>query len=65
MKINFVLVEENNVFKRNYTKQECTELARHLMHESDLPSQCQKYSEIVVDLRRRDSDTTHPTQYLS
>lgn len=40
------------------------ELARHLMHESALPVQCQKYSDVVVDLRRRDSDTTHPTQVL-
>eukprot|EP00977_Amphora_coffeiformis_P022369 scaffold10856_cov229-Amphora_coffeaeformis.AAC.20 len=57
--------DSNNVFKKNYTKQECMELARHMMHESSLPSQCQKYSDVVVDLRRRDSDTTHPTQYLS
>jgi hypothetical protein len=59
--------DETNNFrnKSTYTKQECQDMARHMIHESALPEQCKKYNDVVVDLRRRDSDTTHPTQYLS
>ena len=58
----FSLTEDNSLFgKKTYTKQDCAELAKHLMHESSLPAQCQKYNDVVGDLRRRDSDVRTKT----
>lgn len=48
-----------------YTRDSCKELSSHLIHLSSLPTECRKYGEITADLKRRDSDTTHPTQILS
>ena len=56
---------EDSFPKKTYNKKECTELAKHMFRESALPAQCQKFEDIVVDLRRRDSDTTDPTSILS
>lgn len=60
----FLFCPLDDNFKKNYTKAECAEMAQHMLHESALPKQCAKYDDVVVDLRRRDSDTTHPTQFL-
>jgi hypothetical protein len=44
----------------------CEHIANHMMHVKDLPMDCQtKYMDIVNELKRRDTDTTHPTQFLS
>jgi hypothetical protein len=44
----------------------CENIAKNMMHAKDLPVECQtKYSDIVHELKRRDTDTTHPTQFLS
>ena len=44
----------------------CENIAQHMLHVKDLPVECQtKYSDIVHELKRRDTDTTHPTQFLS
>ena len=43
----------------------CQELARHLLHPAGLPKECRKFNDVVTDLKRRDSDTAHPTQWLS
>ena len=44
----------------------CENVASHMMHAKDLPVECQsKYSDIVQEMKRRDTDTTHPTQFLS
>jgi hypothetical protein len=44
----------------------CENIASKMMHAKDLPVECQiKYSDIVHELKRRDTDTTHPTQFLS
>ena len=43
----------------------CAQLASHLMHVHDLPIECQTYRDVVQDLQRRETDTTHPTQWLS
>jgi hypothetical protein len=44
----------------------CEQIASHMMHVKDLPMECQtKYIDIVNELKRRDTDTTHPTQFLS
>ena len=48
-------------FDHNY----CQDRAQQLMHTKNLPSECLKFQDIVSDLKRRDSDTTHPTQLLS
>ena len=46
----------------------CEELSKHLVHLNGiggLPKECRKYQDVVKGLSRRDSDTTHPTQFLS
>lgn len=65
IRIRLLLTEDHYTDTKKYTRQECAELARHLIHEKNLPKQCQQYSEVVVDVRRRDSDTTDPTSILS
>mmetsp|Transcript_6409 Transcript_6409/g.8666 ORF Transcript_6409/g.8666 Transcript_6409/m.8666 type:complete len:91 (+) Transcript_6409:101-373(+) len=56
-------MEEEN--RKKYTRDYCAELASHLMHEKSLPRECRKYGDVVSNLRRRDTDTTHPTQWMS
>ena len=48
-----------------YSKDMCSELSKHLMHEKDLPKECAKFRDIVGDLKRRETDTSHPTQWMS
>lgn len=43
----------------------CQDLASHMVHLKSLPEGCRAYADISADLQRRDSDTTHPTQFLS
>ena len=44
----------------------CENIAKNMMHAKDLPVECQtKYTDIVHELKRRDTDTTHPSQFLS
>mmetsp|Transcript_26206 Transcript_26206/g.53150 ORF Transcript_26206/g.53150 Transcript_26206/m.53150 type:complete len:90 (-) Transcript_26206:1198-1467(-) len=48
-----------------YSKEFCSELSKHLMHEKNLPKECVKFRDVVGDLKRRDTDTSHPTQWMS
>lgn len=41
-----------------YTKDTCQSMASHMMHMSQLPMECSKFPEVVLDLKRRDSDST-------
>ncbi|CAJ1931546.1 unnamed protein product [Cylindrotheca closterium] len=43
----------------------CQQLSTHLVHLNGLPKECLKFPDVVSDLKRRDSDTTHPTQWMS
>jgi hypothetical protein len=56
---------DDNKKKLDYTHDFCQELASHMMHYKSLPSECIKYKDVAGDLQRRDTDTTHATQYLS
>jgi hypothetical protein len=47
------------------TRAECQNIASHLIHTKGLPEQCQKYQDVVQYLKRHDTDTAHPTQWLS
>ena len=49
---------------RTFDRDYCQELSAHMMHYSSLPAQCKIYTDIASDLKRRDSDTTHPTQFM-
>ncbi|KAG7367135.1 hypothetical protein IV203_029805 [Nitzschia inconspicua] len=51
--------------KKQMTHDDCIELSHHLLHPTALPSECKKFQDVVSFLKRRDSDTTHPTQFLS
>mmetsp|Transcript_19503 Transcript_19503/g.47094 ORF Transcript_19503/g.47094 Transcript_19503/m.47094 type:complete len:92 (+) Transcript_19503:245-520(+) len=44
---------------------ECQELSKHLVHLNALPTTCAKYQDVVSSLKRRDTDTAHPTQWMS
>jgi hypothetical protein len=50
---------------RVYDHSTCQELARHMIHFGSLPDNCKEYPDVVADLKRRDTDNTHPTQVLS
>lgn len=54
-----------NIGKPQYTHDMCKEMASHMVHAKNLPADCKKYKDVVSDLQRRDSDTTHPTSMLS
>jgi hypothetical protein len=43
----------------------CQELAAHLVNAKQLPPQCSQYRDVVTNLRRRETDTTHGTEVLS
>ena len=43
----------------------CQKMGAHLIHLNTLPKECQKFNDVVSDLKRRDRDTTHPTQWMS
>lgn len=43
----------------------CQEVSAHLIHLNALPKECQKFQDVVANLKRRDSDTAHPTQWMS
>jgi hypothetical protein len=55
----------------NQTKEEmdrghCESLAQHVLRAKDLPMDCQmKYSDLVQTIKRRETDTTHPSHLLS
>jgi hypothetical protein len=51
---------KKNVYDHDF----CQELASHMVNMKSLPSACTQFHDIVGDLKRRDSDTTHATQYL-
>jgi|EP00349_Pseudokeronopsis_sp_Brazil_P006962 hypothetical protein len=48
-----------------HDREYCAQLAKHLMHMNSLPRGCLQYKDIANDLKRRDTDTTDPTSYLS
>mmetsp|Transcript_14883 Transcript_14883/g.19541 ORF Transcript_14883/g.19541 Transcript_14883/m.19541 type:complete len:93 (+) Transcript_14883:136-414(+) len=50
---------------KKFTHDTCQQMSQHLIHLKSLPHECLQYSDVVVDLKRRDTDTTHPTQFLS
>lgn len=49
---------------KKYSHDYCHELAQHLIHTNALPMECRKYIDVVSDLKRRDTDTSHPTQWM-
>jgi hypothetical protein len=54
-----------NIGTSHYTHDMCKEMASHMIHAKSLPESCHKYKDIVTDLQRRDSDSTHPSALLS
>lgn len=56
---------EDEVKPREFTRQECASIASHLIHYKQLPMQCVKFNDVATDLKRRDSDTTHGSEFLS
>jgi hypothetical protein len=49
---------------RSYDFLVCQEMASRMNKNSQLPAACQKYPDIVSNLRRRETDTTHGTEIL-
>jgi hypothetical protein len=51
--------------KKEYSKEICEDLARHVVHAKYLPSECAKHSEAVQYAKSHEKDTTDATQVLS
>ncbi|KAL3924381.1 MAG: hypothetical protein SGILL_001081 [Bacillariaceae sp.] len=62
---NDLVMEDYMEKKKTMSHDQCAELSRHLLHETALPAECKRFQDVVTSVKRRDSDTTHPTQYLS
>jgi len=60
-----IAADSNNIGMPEYSHKMCQEMASHMVHVKNLPEGCKKYKDVMSDLQRRDSDTTHPTQFLS
>ena len=50
--------------KPDFDHDYCKELAKHMVHFSSLPNECKAYQDVASDLKRRETDTTHPSQIL-
>lgn len=61
MQEDFVSAPKGN----QYTKDKCQRLASHMIHPSAIPVQCRKYDDVMTYLERHDTDTSHPTQWMS
>ena len=51
--------------RNDYSRQECANIAKHLSHYKHLPMECSQFRDVALDLKRRDSDTTHGSAFLS
>jgi len=51
--------------EKEYDRDTCKELAKHLVHYKSLPAACLKYKDVASDLKRRETDTTDASQILS
>lgn len=57
---------EDPLFRnRTYSEQFCKELSMHLLNTKNLPPQCQKYRNVVKDLKRRETDRSSGDDILS
>jgi len=48
-----------------YNKDVCANLAKHMLHVSNLPNECMKYKDVVATVQANDKDMTHPTSWMS
>jgi hypothetical protein len=48
-----------------YNEKYCEALSHHMINPRALPKQCHQYQTIVTELKRRETDTTHPTQFMT
>jgi uncharacterized protein YozE (UPF0346 family) len=51
--------------KPTMSKSDCERMAHHMIHPVGIPQECKKYDDVVQYLKRHDSDTAHPTQWMS
>lgn len=50
---------------RDYDHGYCREISQHLLHSRDLPTECMKFNDLVAEMKSRETDTTHYSQFLS
>lgn len=50
---------------QTYDHDSCAMIAKNLGHLKNLPMQCMKYSDVKMDLQRRDTDSTDQSSLLS
>ena len=55
--------DDMNITK-SYTKNECEALAKHMLHVSNLPSECMKFKNVVDNVQANDKDIAHPTSWM-
>ena len=56
---------ETEYEKNKFTHDFCAELSDHLVHLKNLPVQCNKYTDVVDKMKKKDKDTTPGTADLS
>mmetsp|Transcript_16710 Transcript_16710/g.33398 ORF Transcript_16710/g.33398 Transcript_16710/m.33398 type:complete len:88 (-) Transcript_16710:1109-1372(-) len=56
---------ETEYEKNKFTHDFCAELSDHLVHFKNLPVQCNKYTDVVDKMKKKDKDTTPGTADLS
>lgn len=47
-----------------FTKDFCKSMSQHVIRVKSLPQQCMQYPDIVAEVKKKDNDTVHPTQWL-
>lgn len=50
---------------RKYDYLSCAELASHLTKTKQVPPECNKFTDIMSSIRRRETDSTNGTEILS
>ena len=60
--LKYLLSDED---KKMWDHDGCQEFSKHVLHPHMLPKECQKFRDVVSNLKRRETDTTPSTSILS
>ena len=60
--LEYLLSDED---KKMWDHDGCQEFSKHVLHPHMLPKECQKFRDVVSNLKRRETDTTPSTSILS
>ena len=60
-----IVLRTGDTNSKKLSKEECQNLAPHMLHPNAIPKECRKYADVMQYLKRHDTDTAHPTQWMS